>query len=55
MSPDYTYGRNVWTAFKALNKKFGIQAEVVAEQWSSFTQLDFTNNVAALEGCRSPI
>jgi len=52
VSPDYTYGRNVWTAFKALNKKFGIEAEVVAEQWSSFTQLDFTSNVAALKAAK---
>lgn len=52
ISPDYTYGRNVWTAFKALNKKFGIDAEVVAEQWSSFTQLDFTSNVAALKAAK---
>jgi branched-chain amino acid transport system substrate-binding protein len=49
VSPDYSYGRNVWTAFKALNKKFGIDAEVVAEQWSSFSQMDFTSNVAALK------
>jgi branched-chain amino acid transport system substrate-binding protein len=49
VSPDYSYGRNVWTAFKALNKKFGIEAEVVAEQWSSFSQIDFTSNVAALK------
>jgi branched-chain amino acid transport system substrate-binding protein len=52
ISPDYSYGRNVWTAFKALNKKFGIDAEVVAEQWSSFTQLDFTSNVAALKAAK---
>jgi branched-chain amino acid transport system substrate-binding protein len=52
VSPDYTYGRNVWTAFKALNKKFGIEAEVVAEQWSAFTQLDFTSNVAALKAAK---
>ncbi|GLI23096.1 branched-chain amino acid transport system substrate-binding protein [Xanthobacter flavus] len=52
ISPDYTYGRNVWTAFKALNKKFGIDAEVVSEQWSSFSQLDFTSNVAALKAAK---
>jgi branched-chain amino acid transport system substrate-binding protein len=52
ISPDYSYGRNVWTAFKALNKKFGIEAEVVSEQWSAFTQLDFTSNVAALKAAK---
>lgn len=52
VSPDYSYGRNVWNAFKALVKKFGIEAEVVAEQWSSFTQLDFTANVAALKAAK---
>jgi branched-chain amino acid transport system substrate-binding protein len=52
VSPDYSYGRNVWTAFKALNKKFGIEAEVVSEQWSSFSQIDFTSNVAALKAER---
>ena len=52
VSPDYSYGRNVWNAFKALTKKFGTEAEVVAEQWSSFTQLDFTANVAALKSAK---
>lgn len=52
VSPDYSYGRNVWNAFKALTKKFGQEAEVVAEQWSSFTQLDFTANVAALKAAK---
>lgn len=52
ISPDYSYGRNVWTAFRALNKKFGIETEVVAEQWSSFSQIDFTSNVAALKAAK---
>lgn len=52
ISPDYSYGRNVWTAFKALNKKFGIEAEVVSEQWTAFTQLDFTSNVATLKAAK---
>ncbi len=52
ISPDYSYGRNVWTAFKALIKKSGIETEIVAEQWSSFSQLDFTANVAAMKAAK---
>lgn len=52
ISPDYSYGRNVWEAFQALLKKFNIPAQVVAEQWSKFGQLDFTTNVAALKSAK---
>jgi branched-chain amino acid transport system substrate-binding protein len=55
ISPDYSYGRNVWTAFQAVTKKFGIETEVVSEQWTSFTQLDFTSNVAALKAAKPEV
>ena len=33
INPDYSYGRNNFAAFQALLKKFGVEHEVVADQW----------------------
>lgn len=52
MNPDYSYGRNVWAAFQALLKKYGIEYEVVTEQWSKIGNLDLTANVAALRAAK---
>ena len=49
INPDYTYGRNTWTTFTALLKKFGIEHTVVAEQWIKPGTMDLTSNVAALK------
>lgn len=52
ISPDYSYGRNTWTAFQALLKKYGIEHQVVSEQWSKVGNLDLTSNVAALKAAK---
>lgn len=52
VNPDYSYGRNTWTAFQALLKKYGIEHEVVSEQWSKIGNLDLTSNVAALKAAK---
>lgn len=52
INPDYSYGRNTWTAFQALLKKYGIEHEVVSEQWSKVGNLDLTSNVAALKAAK---
>ncbi len=52
VSPDYTYGRNVWTALKALLGKLGIETEVVAEHWTKLGTLDFNSTVAALKAAK---
>lgn len=49
INADYTYGRNTWTTFTAILKKFGIEHEVVAEQWVKVGTMDLTSNVAALK------
>jgi len=50
--PDYSYGRNTWTAFQALLKKYGIEHAVVSEQWSRVGNLNLTSNVAALKAAK---
>jgi branched-chain amino acid transport system substrate-binding protein len=52
INPDYSYGRNTWTAFQALLKKYGIEYQVVSEQWSKVGNLELTSNVAALKGAQ---
>lgn len=52
INPDYSYGRNTWTAFQALLKKYGIEHTVVSEQWSKVGNLDLTSNVAALKAAK---
>lgn len=52
INPDYTYGRNTWTTFTALLKKFGIEHTVVAEQWVKVGTMDLTSNVTALKAAK---
>jgi branched-chain amino acid transport system substrate-binding protein len=52
ISPDYSYGRNIWAAFQAIMEKFGIPVQVVGEHWTKFGQLEFTANVAALKSSK---
>lgn len=52
INPDYSYGRNNWAAFLALLKKFGVETEVVAEQWPKVGTLDLTSHVASLKAAK---
>ena len=52
INPDYSYGRNNFAAFQALLKKFGVEANVVAEQWPKVGTLDLTSHVAALKAAK---
>jgi branched-chain amino acid transport system substrate-binding protein len=52
INPDYSYGRNNFAAFQALLKKFGLQHEVVAEQWPKVGTTDLTSHVAALKAAK---
>lgn len=52
INPDYSYGRNTWTAFQALLKKYGIEHQVVSEQWSKVGNLELNANVAALKAAQ---
>jgi len=49
INADYTYGRNTWTTFQAMLKKYGIEHRVVSEQWIKVGSMDTTSNVAALK------
>jgi branched-chain amino acid transport system substrate-binding protein len=52
INPDYSYGRNNFAAFQALLKKFGVQHEVVADQWPKVGTTDLTSHVAALKAAK---
>ena len=52
INPDYSYGRNNFAAFQALLKKFGIEHEVVADQWPKVGTTDLTSHVAALKAAK---
>lgn len=52
VNPDYTYGRNAWTAFQAILKKYNVPHTVVSEQWIKAGSMDLTSNVAALKGTK---
>ena len=52
INPDYSYGRNNWEAFKQILNRFGVEYEVVAEQWPKVGTLDLTSNVAALNAAK---
>src|SRR5258706_4376475 len=52
INPDYSYGRNNFTAFQALLKKFGVEHEIVADQWPKVGTLDLTSHVAALKAAK---
>jgi len=52
INPDYSYGRNNFSAFEALLKKFGVESKKVAEQWPKVGTLDLTSHVAALKAAK---
>ncbi len=52
INPDYSYGRNNFAAFQALLKKFGIEHEIVADQWPKVGTTDLTSHVAALKAAK---
>jgi branched-chain amino acid transport system substrate-binding protein len=49
VNPDYSYGRNNWEAFRQILMRYGIEAQVVAEQWPKVGTMDLTSHVAALK------
>jgi branched-chain amino acid transport system substrate-binding protein len=49
INPDYSYGRNNWEAFQQILKRYGIETQVVAEQWPKVGTMDLTSHVAALK------
>ncbi|HWJ99695.1 MAG TPA: ABC transporter substrate-binding protein [Xanthobacteraceae bacterium] len=52
INPDYSYGRNNMAAFVALLKRYGIEHEVVTEQWPKVGTMDLTSHVAALQAAK---
>src|SRR5207253_1776060 len=52
INPDYSYGRNNFAAFQALLKKFGVEHQIVADQWPKVGTLDLTSHVAALKAAK---
>lgn len=52
INPDYSYGRNNMAAFVAILKRFGIEHEVVTEQWPKVGTMDLTSHVAALQAAK---
>ncbi|MCA0250178.1 MAG: ABC transporter substrate-binding protein [Proteobacteria bacterium] len=52
INPDYSYGRNNWEAFRQILKRYGVEVEVVAEQWPKVGTLDLTSNIAALKAAK---
>lgn len=52
INPDYSYGRNNWEAFRQILTRFGVEFEVVAEQWPKVGTMDLTSHVAALKAAK---
>jgi branched-chain amino acid transport system substrate-binding protein len=52
INPDYSYGRNNMAAFIAVLKRFGVEHEVVTEQWPKVGTMDLTSHVAALKAAK---
>lgn len=52
INPDYSYGRNNWEAFRQILGRYGIEAQVVAEQWPKVGTMDLTSHVAALKAAK---
>jgi branched-chain amino acid transport system substrate-binding protein len=52
INPDYSYGRNNMAAFVAMLKRFGIEHNVVTEQWPKVGTMDLTSHVAALKAAK---
>ena len=55
INPDYSYGRNNWEAFRQILKRYGVEVEVVAEQWPKVGTLDLTSNIAALKAAKADL
>lgn len=49
---DYTYGRTTWTTFLEILKKFGINYNIVSEQWVKIGTMNLTSNIAALKNAK---
>jgi branched-chain amino acid transport system substrate-binding protein len=52
INPDYSYGRNNMAAFVAMLKRFGVEHNVVTEQWPKVGTMDLTSHVAALKAAK---
>ncbi|MDQ6621831.1 MAG: ABC transporter substrate-binding protein [Pseudomonadota bacterium] len=52
INPDYSYGRNNFAAFQALLKKFGVEHQIVADQWPKVGTTDLNSHVAALKAAK---
>jgi branched-chain amino acid transport system substrate-binding protein len=52
INPDYSYGRNNWEAFRQILSRYGIEVEVVAEQWPKVGTMDLTSHIAALNAAK---
>ncbi len=54
INPDYSYGRNNWEAFKQILTRYGIEFQVVAEQWPKVgsTASDLTAHVDMLKAAK---
>lgn len=52
INPDYSYGRNNWEAFRQILTRYGVEAQVVAEQWPKVGTMDLTSHVAALKAAK---
>lgn len=52
INPDYSYGRNNWEAFQQILKRYGVEVQVVAEQWPKVGTMDLTSHVAALKSAK---
>ena len=52
VNPDYSYGRNNWEAFRQILARYGVEAQVVAEQWPKVGTMDLTSHVATLKSAK---
>lgn len=52
INPDYSYGRNNWEAFRQILSRYGVEAEIVAEQWPKVGTMDLTSHIAALNAAK---
>ena len=52
INPDYSYGRNNWEAFRQILTRYGVEAQVVSEQWPKVGTMDLTSHVAALKAAK---
>ncbi|MCP2132556.1 ABC transporter substrate-binding protein [Bradyrhizobium ottawaense] len=52
MNNDFSYGRNAWSAFQALLKKYKIDSQSVSEQWIKVGAIDLTSSVNAVKSAQ---